>query len=242
MDVFCVGMYRSCSTWQYNICAELLECKAGGERLGFISAPIYESVGAPGESTWRVLKTHDGHELFAAALRDGHARAVYARRDLRDVVFSLMHKWSLGFDEVVAPNGLLNACIAIDGFWPSLPNVLCQNYERITKDPTTAVKAIAEHLGLYVTDTEAEELSLEFSAAKNRECADALAAQLHAGGIDLTSRDNVLKYDSQSLLHWNHLREGAVGGWRSIATPHQRETLAELCGPWLLEHGYDHEA
>jgi hypothetical protein len=239
MDVFCAGMYRSCSTWQYNICAELVERKAGGERLGFIGGPMYEPFGSPSQSTWRVLKTHDGHDLFSAALRQGRARAVYARRDIRDVVFSLMHKWSLSFDEIVAPNGLLEACFAADRFWPSLPHVLCQSYERITADPSTAVRAIAEHLSIRIADAEADELSFEFSVTKNKERARALAADLLAGGVDLANRENHLRYDPQSLLHWNHLRDCSQGGWKNLASPGQKNTLAELCGSWLVEHGYE---
>jgi hypothetical protein len=239
MDIFCAGMYRSCSTWQYNICAELVERKAGGERLGFIVGPEYVPSSEPDQSTWRVLKTHDGHDVFAAALREGRARAVYARRDLRDVVFSLMHKYSISFDEVVAPNGLLAACIAADEFWPSLPNVLCQSYESIAADPSVAVKAIAEHLGSDITDFEADELSFEFSSLKNKERAGALAAELAAGGVDLAKPENSLKFDSQTLIHWNHMRDGIVGGWRTVASPQQKRELAELCGSWLVEHGYE---
>ena len=239
MDVLCVGMYRSCSTWQYNICAELVERKAGGKRLGFIAASDYAPSGLPSQSIWRVLKTHDGHDRFAAALREGQVRAVYSRRDLRDVVFSIMHKWSISFDEVVAPNGLLEACIAVDGFWPSLPNVLCQSYETITADPSTAVKEIAEHLGLHIESAEADELSFEFSLIKNKERADAIAQQLHAEGVDLTNPENCLRYHSRTLFHWNHIRDGVVGGWRTLASPQQRKVLAGLCGSWLVEHGYE---
>ncbi len=241
MDVFCVGMYRSCSTWQYNICAELIERKAGGERLGFILGPAYESSGESDTPAWRVLKTHDGHESFATALRDGRARAVYSRRDLRDVVFSLMHKWSLSFDEVVAPDGLMDACIAVDGYWPSLPGVLCQSYESIAANPSKAVQAIALHLGFQIAALEAEELSAEFSAARNKERSLALAADLAAAGIDLAKPENSLRYDSQTLFHWNHMRDGGIGGWKRAASPQQRQTLAERCGQWLVDRGYECE-
>ena len=45
-----------------------------------------------GASGWGVLKSHEGDRSFTRAIRDGRAVAVYAHRDVRDVVFSLMHK------------------------------------------------------------------------------------------------------------------------------------------------------
>jgi hypothetical protein len=101
----------------------------------------------------------------------------------------------------VAPNGLLAACIAADEFWPSLPNVLCQSYESIAADPSVAVKAIAEHLRVEITSFDTGELSFEFPSLKNKERADALAAELAAGGVDLAQSENSLKLDSQTLIH-----------------------------------------
>lgn len=239
MEVLCVGMYRACSTWQYNICAELVERKMGGDRLGFVEGGRYQSLGDEADGRWRVLKAHEGHEAFARVLREGRARAVYSRRDLRDVTFSLMHKFSKSFDEVVAPGGMLEICLQMDRFWPSLPNVLCQNYERIVADPVGAILQIADHLEFDISAAEAQELAEEFSTARNRERVDRLARELRAGGVDLDDSQNVLMHNTRTLLHWNHLRDGAVGGWRVIASPEQRVTLARICGPWLRANGYD---
>src|SRR5690242_3213167 len=47
MDVFCIGMYRSGSTWQYHIVGHLLEKHRGGRRLGIVTGPEYARA-APG--------------------------------------------------------------------------------------------------------------------------------------------------------------------------------------------------
>ena len=239
MEVLCVGMYRACSTWQYNICAELVERKMGGDRLGFVEGARYQLPGEQVDGPWRVLKAHEGHESFTRVLGEGRARGVYSRRDLRDVTFSIMHKFSKSFDEVVAPGGMLESCLRSDRYWASLPNVLYQSYERIVADPVGAILQIADHLDFDVLAAEARELAEEFSAARNRERADGLARELRAGGVDLADPRNVLSYHARTLLHWNHLRDGAVGDWRRIASPEQQETLARICGPWLRANGYD---
>src|SRR6185312_2948705 len=101
MDVFCVGMYRACSTWQYEVIAHLLERHRGGRRLGYVMGEEYVAPDAPGQAArpWRVLKSHEEHRRFAEALAEGRARAIYAHRDIRDVVFSLMHKRGVRFEE-----------------------------------------------------------------------------------------------------------------------------------------------
>ena len=49
-------------------------------------------------------------------------------------------------------------------------------------------------------------------------------------------------HDEHSELHWNHIRQGRVGGWRDEATPRQLAELARLCGGWLVRNGYEHDA
>src|SRR5262249_16846359 len=101
MDAFCVGRYRSCSTWQYAVTSHLLERHRGGQRLGYLSGEEFDRQEQGPTPAWRVLKSHEGHPVFAAALAAGRARSVYAYRDLRDVAFSLAHKFSTSFEEVV---------------------------------------------------------------------------------------------------------------------------------------------
>ena len=66
-----------------------------------------------------------------------------------------------------------------------------------------------------------------------------MTRRLGEQGIELNDPKHVLSYDPHSLLHWDHLRQGRVGGWRDEATPAQRVALAEICGDWLIAHGYE---
>ena len=118
-----------------------------GIRLGFVDGRDYQPF--PEDRDWqlRVLKTHDRHDIFATALRTDRALALYSVRDLRDVAFSIMHKFHISFDEVIAPGGLLETCLLNDFFLDTYPNVLVQRYELITEDPISAVRAIAQFIG-----------------------------------------------------------------------------------------------
>lgn len=240
MYVLCAGMYRACSTWQYEVITHLLERYRGGQRLGYLTgeefAAQYDS--AARDDAWRVLKSHEGDRSFARAIADGRAVAVHAHRDLRDVVFSLMHKRGLTFEQLLG-QGMIHQILVNDRFWSAQPGVLTQRYEDLIADPVMGVLQLAAHLGLEVSADEAGEVATEYSFQTNRRRTLELVERLKAQGIDLSNPSNLQYYDQRTLLHWNHLREGRPGNWRTSATPAQRAVLSRLCDDWLVAHGYE---
>jgi hypothetical protein len=243
--VFCAGMPRSGSTWQYQIVSHLLEQYRGGVRGGFLEhVEDFERIAeqTAGRTPWLTLKTHNGHLPYAQALHAARALAVYSYRDLRDVAFSLMHKMHLSFDEVVHEKFLLEQCLNDHLFWTVQPNVLCQRYETIISDPTGSVREIAAFLNISLTDADAARLADLYSLEANRARAQQLTRKLRDSGVDLENPRNAVLHDEHSQLHWNHIRQGRIGGWRDEATPEQLVALTKLCGGWLLENGYEQDA
>jgi hypothetical protein len=240
MYVFCVGMYRACSTWQYEVIAHLLERHRGAVRLGYLTGEQFEKLDDQDrdEGTWKVLKSHEEHGRFARVLAEGRAIAVYAHRDVRDVVFSLMHKRKIDFRTLVT-QGMVHQVLANDRFWSGQPRSITQRYDRLIADPTTGVEELAAHLGLTLAAGEAAEVAAEYSFQANRERTRALGQRLQSGGVNLQDPSIAQAHDHQTLLHWNHMREGRVGDWRERATPAERATLARICGRWLDAHGYE---
>jgi hypothetical protein len=241
MDVLCVGMYRACSTWQYEVAADLVERHRDGQRLGFVLGEQYadgEASSKSPSSVWRVMKSHEGHRRFAAAMRAGRAIGIYAHRDLRDVVFSLMHKRALGFNDLVR-RGMFHQIRVNDRFWNRQKGVLVQRYEDLVADPVRGVTELATHLNIALQPGEAERMAEEYSFERNKRRAQNLRRQLSKTCGDLDNPKLAQVYDVKTLLHWNHLRDGRVGGWREYATARERETLARLCGDWLVDNGYE---
>jgi hypothetical protein len=241
MDVLCVGMYRSCSTWQYNVVSHLVKKHRGGCRLGFVPGEEYARLPPGGAAGgWRVLKAHDGHPAFAAALAGGRARAVYAYRDLRDVAYSLVHKFGSTFEDVIEDKQFLHVCLANDAFWTAQPGTVCQRYEELTDDPAGGVAELAAHLEIPLGEGEAGELTAAYSLRSNLWRTVDLANRLREQGLDLGDPRNALLHDRQTLLHWNHIREGRTGTWKGRVTPGQLACLVAACGDWLIERGYEH--
>ncbi|WP_435008151.1 FkbM family methyltransferase [Tundrisphaera lichenicola] len=239
MVVFCVGMYRACSTWQYGVAGTILERHRGVQRLGFLDGGPFGSEVAPGldPTTWSLLKAHDAHDRFGTELENGRALAIYGYRDLRDVAFSWAYKTGATFEDVIA-GGFLERCLENDRFWRACPSTLIQSYEALISDPVEGVRAIGQHLGIELGPEEAREIAEAHSFESNRRKTGAISESLRAEGHDPSPQDQD-SYDRDSLLHWNHLRDGKAGGWRHLATPDQRATLARICGAWLVDHGYE---
>ncbi len=250
-DVICAGMYCACSTWQYEVVAHLLERHHNGERLGYLTGEQYtallraESVRAKAVMTrspcWRVVKSHEGDRSFVRALAGRRAVAVYAHRDVRDVVFSLMHKRGITFEQLVR-HGMIHQVLANDRFWRAQPGVLVQRYDDLTSAPARGVIALAQHLGIELDDSEAQNIAELYSLESNRARTESLRQKLAEAGVDLESASSAQICDPMTLLHWNHMRGGVASTWRSAATPRQRAVLDRLCGHWLEQNGYPPDA
>ena len=242
MDLLCVGMYRACSTWQYEVAAHLIETHRAGVRLGYLTSEQYGTLPrvGPGRNNpgWRVLKCHEGGPAFDRALAGGRALALYAYRDVRDVVDSMLHKRGLDFETFLA-RGMVHQILANDRHWKRRPGRLDQRYESLIADPTAGVAQIARHLGIAIGPGEALAVAADYSLEANRRRTQAVAARLAATGVDLADPANRERADEQTLLHWNHVREGRVGGWRAHAAPRQRRVVQSLSARWLRDHGYE---
>lgn len=248
-DVICAGMYRACSTWQYEVVGHLVELHRQGQRMGYVTGDDYQLTGSPlprrwgsdQPGAWRVLKSHEGHRSFSRALGSGGAIAVYAFRDIRDVVCSLMHKRGENFQQLLR-QGMIHQVLANDRFWRAQPRVLVQRFEEMVRDPVTAVVQLARHLGLGVTRRQAIAIADEYSLESNLTRIEALRQQLVEAGIDLTAAGNLQIYDSVTLLHWNHVRPGGSGSWPIRLSSREIAVLSRMCVPWLEANGYQLQA
>jgi Sulfotransferase domain len=242
LDVLCAGMYRACSTWQYEVAAHLVEEHRSGRRLGYLASNEYTALlrGGERDNVWSVIKAHEGEPAMARELTGGRARALYVHRDVRDVVFSLMHKRGKAFEQILR-QGMIHQVLANDRFWMKQSNVLVQRYDDLTSEPSRGVMELADHLGIALKNGEAERIADLYSQESNRARTESLRQKLEQAGLDLDNTGNTQICDPTSLLHWNHMRQKGAASWRSTATPQQIAILRRLCGRWLQARGYSLE-
>ena len=238
MDVICCGMYRACSTWQYEVVGHLLTSRGAGERLGYVEGADYDPNGGRGRA--RVLKCHDRHPRFDRAIRRGEAVAVYADRDLRDVVDSMRHKTGRTFEALLA-EGLVHRILANDRFWTTRPGTIIQRYETLVADPEAGVAELAEGLGIALDAGEAAAIAESYSPEANRRRAEAVRTRLDGMGLDPDDPVAVHRHAPETLLHGNHLRTGRSGGWRAALDADQQALLSRIGGRWLIDRGYERD-
>ena len=227
--------------------AHLIEKHYGGERLGYLTSDEYMRTKALDQSNpqpihadqlqWRVFKSHDADPVFATAVHTGRARVVYAYRDVRDVIFSLMHKRGLTFEQLLR-QGMIHQVFANDRFWMAQPDSLVQRYDDLIARPASGVLFLARFLGIPLEQTEATEIAEMYSQEANRARTQALRERLQQSGVDLESAANAQICDPKTLLHWNHLRPGGGGSWVTKASTRHHVVLDRLCRNWLRSRQY----
>lgn len=244
MDIFCCGMYRSCSTWQYEVAIEILRhARHQGDPvevlpIGYRTGPDYdrESPARPDRSSIRIMKAHEGHPSFTRAIDLDSGLGLYAHRDARDVIFSLMYKRQQSFREIVR-TGMIHQVLVNDRFWRSQRNVLVQRYDDIMARPERSIVEIAAFLGVVLPKGEAACIAAAYSREANLKRTRETRQALSSKGVDPKAEDAAEVYDPRTLLHWNHIRPEARG-WRDLATVQERALMHRMLGAWLAENGY----
>lgn len=241
MIVVCTGMFRSGSTWQYQVASDLLSRASNPVRtLGYLHGHQIRELlqSLDDKQSVHLLKTHDiVPELIDA--EPGRVRVVYSYRDVRDVVFSMAHKLSGDYAQAVRDWRIIDHSLELDAFWTTNRPDVSQRYEHWFGNTLPWVLTMADAFGIPLKLSDAEDICIKFRMASQLQRTTHLARKLADEGIDLTDPANTLRYDATSLLHWNHLRDGRIGAWRDLATPEQIAELAERCSSWLLQRGYE---
>lgn len=234
---FCCGMLRSGSTWQYMVASHFVENRLGGRRLGFMNGERkflkYDRSFLKFKG-WKTVKMHAPQQAFADALAAKRAIAVHSYRDVRDVIFSVLQKTGETFENYVEKGSGLHSLIEVDAFWRAQPNLLNQSYDDIVDHPVQCIEQIAQHLGLALQSGEGDSIAEQFSLKANKKLTEAL---------EQNAREKRLgKFlDERTQLHFNHIHDAKTGKWRDLASREQLACMAQICGKWLIENGYERD-
>lgn len=240
MWIFAGGMFRSGSTLQFQIVAELIERAGMGERVPWAMPEDFTKVAeqhpdsGDAPDTMLVFKTHVCKHAMRERLRDGRARAVRVHRDLRDVAVSGAQKAGIEptpeYCREVAEGNL--ACA---NGWPDVDTVRSWSYERLTRETETVCLEMAAFLGVPCTPGLAAELARAFSPDEQRE---RIQRAVRSGAMVPAVPGDTRLHAERDLLHPDHLRDGATGKWRDHLPPESVELIESIAGEWLIANGY----
>jgi|Deesub1362A_J573_1020465.scaffolds.fasta_scaffold00077_10 hypothetical protein len=227
-------MWRSGSTVQYQITAQLVEDAGKGKRVGWVEPDRFPEIREKyaDYDGWKVFKAHVCTDAMISEFERQNAMGVYIFRDIRDVFVSTMNKNSTMFQQEWN-GGLLERCLDNYWKWTSLPRVMVSKYEEVIRDLPGEVERIAVHLGIPLDRKKCEQIASEYTIQKQWERIKRAKGKLTQGQV----KGEV--FDPHSLLHTNHINSGEIGKWKSQLSKEQVAMIEEKAKDWLVKNGYE---
>lgn len=229
MWIFCGGMSRSGSTVQYQIVSKLVEDSGLGKRIGWVYPNDFPTVRDKYSNFkgWKVIKSHVCTNEMVEEL-ETNFRGVYIYRDLRGVFLSLMMKDNVSFNNIWF-NRIVDK--AVDNYyrWTDLNGMMISRYNELIEDMSGEVAKIASHLEIEISMDRCQQIADEFSIKEQKKRIENISDS------EINERNIV---DSTSLLHGNHISNGAVDSWRDLLKPKQIAMIERRYSEWLENNSY----
>ena len=230
--VICCGMKRSGSTLQYQLAGSIVEKAKVGRLIGSVLPNEFAVLRAAheGEKGLLIVKSHAYIPHLEALFAKGESKAIYSYRDVRDVVVSMMNKRNESFEQLVN-RGFIETILSDYGKWRHCSPLLTSKYEDMVADLSREVSRIADFLNVPLDVKTIEEIAIEHSLEKQRE-------KINNHQNENQRVSNNIRWDSQSLLHTNHIRSGKADQWRTELAAHEIAVIEGIAGVWLQKRGY----
>ena len=206
MIVVIAGMYRSGSTFSFNIARELLVGEVDVVAANSVSED--ELTRAQGRNL--VVKTHSPDATLAAKIAANTALCISTYRKPEDAIASWMDTFGFGFDESI---GVVGGWLA----WHQRAQLPMLNiaYDTIENRPLRAVLMIQRYLTGHVDRPVARDLVLKYSKARVKAQYDALADGADSINIGFSH------YDPTTFFHRRHVSSVGKREVANTLTPEQ---------------------
>jgi hypothetical protein len=219
MIVLLTGMFRSGSTWAFNVAKALLSLEARTVVSGEYSNEIGATLAGLNEKIEHFLiKTHMPDRVGHMLIRHRMARAICTYRDPLDCIVSSMEVFGSRFEDTVA---LARGALALLDLQARSGGILFVAHDAITDRPDQTVEAIARYLGCPANPADVRRIAELFSKANMARFADTLSRDGLAAG-------DALPRDPGTLLHPGHIRSRPGTPDRVLTPAQRRYALDEL--------------
>jgi hypothetical protein len=216
--VFCAGLNRSGSTWQFNVVRELVRTQRSAEELYSCWIGDYDPTNPARNHVVKIHRPSDALGVVPDV-------TVTSFRDLRAVAGSFTRmKWCSG--EVGQVDQVLDTYLADLGEWERTADVVVP-YDRILNDPNGVVLAVASAMGMQVSADQAQQVVDTVATLKP-------GSPVPAGVLT--------QLDPLTQLHDGHIGDVSDDAARQRLEPHLIRHLDARYGAWLVRHGFKVDA
>ncbi len=233
MIYICSGMYRSGSTLQYQIVGELVERYMDfGVVAGWVHHMNYPQFERGDNGGPVVIKSHILTDQMIDAVDDGRSAIVYIYRDIRDVAASLMQTKNKTFQQIVE-SGVLDVCVKNFYVSTSLTDSYIARYESVVVNLRAEIASVAKWLGINVPVKSLEAIADKLSIESQKKVIETYKAS------NEFIQQQKQKFHPKTLLHHNHINDGAIGKYKWVLSYEEIELLNKKYDGWLVENGYE---
>jgi hypothetical protein len=234
--ILCGGMYRSGSTYQFNIASAIVELRGLGGRAvysDYQSNPSrYIKSLSDKSKSHLVLKCHDLPNEYGVFSKSHEIRCFSSFRDIYDVVASWQ---AMNRRRLTTKEGLQFARMAVTSFakWEQLSDGVVKifSYDRMIAEPKMTCRLMGEFLGVELSDTEIDSIADKCSVASLKTRLD------NATEKEITKHEK-MAWDSQTLVHLTHFNGGTSGKGKNELHEELLIALKSEFTDWQLTHGF----
>lgn len=174
-----------------------------------------------------VIKCHQPGPGTREAIAEGRVQNIFTHRDPRDAAASALRVGIVqSIDQIVAilESHQSTYLAYLDG------PTLCVPYAEAASGDVRGVERIARYLGFSPEPDALSSLAETLGMEPTRRRASMLTDE------DLEER---YPHERGTLLHRNHVTNGATGSWREELTPAQARRIERTLAPFFAGFGYD---
>lgn len=225
--VVCSGLFRSGSTWLFNVVRKLLV--DGFQSLFSDGAGC--SILSDGQSRTIIVKCHKPEWSLLEVVGRTHCPVLLTIRDPRDAVVSLMSFRKLDFGEALEVIGS-SADRLLD---IKESATLTLKYEDRFFDSPDSIAVIGKALGVSLSHEQCAAYCQDFT----REAVDEQIRRLHGAGILRDDAGAAEAFDPETHWHAGHIGDGRVGKFRDQLTAKQIGSVVQRTLGFCERFGYD---
>ena len=222
MLAICNGMPRSASTWSFNVVRTLLEDRGTDVYTAYDENLYRFFTSAPASSRDLVLKCHSLDAMGLSLVRSGAAKLVFTCRDAVDASASFMEMFEPDFERTFV---IMKMALDLLAQHRKHGRALLLDYADLVADGPTAVRRVADYMGLAAADDRVAAIADTFGLAQMRRKVEEIGDLDY--GPNLVRHDYGL-YDPVTLLNVDHIRDGNVGQGRQKFNAAQVRRIEEL--------------
>jgi hypothetical protein len=222
-------MVRSGSTWSFHVALKLLRLSSPGQRVFglYHESPVVLASAARPRSSQLVIKSHKLDPTSYDLCRSGAVKTIYTWRQPYDAVVSCLQIFGFSVEYWIKE---LRDSLRVWSFHQATDNACIVSYESIMTRPIEEIARVGAYLGLTVSAEQLRQVAEEVSFERVRK----LGRQVGKLPESRLIKSGGLVYDRDTLLHANHIRNGAMGFGSKVLTEDELSAIDAM----LREEGF----